>query len=103
MEKIEIPDRLKQDNGGKFIKIPEGNFDVEISVDSIRLMDYYDTFCILSGDSDFAYLARFLALKRKKIIVIASGNVFHTLEERADLHINAQKIKMDITCVKHFG
>jgi uncharacterized LabA/DUF88 family protein len=91
-----------QDYGGKFIKIPKGNFDVEISVDSMKLLDYYDTFCIFSGDSDFAYLIQYLSGKRKKIIVFASGNIYHTLKERADLYINAQKIKSIITREKKF-
>ena len=97
---IEILDMLEHDDGGNFIKIPKGNFDVEISVDSVKLLDYYDTFCIFSGDSDFAYLVRFLKSKGKKIIVVASGNVYHTLKEQADLYINAQQIKGDIACTK---
>jgi uncharacterized LabA/DUF88 family protein len=92
--------RLENDGGGYFVKIPKGNFDVEISIDSIRLMDHYNTFCIFSGDSDFAYLAKFLKQKGKKIMVIASGNVFHTLKEQSDLYINAQQIKGEITCLK---
>jgi uncharacterized LabA/DUF88 family protein len=91
---------IKRDDTGKFIEIPKSNFDVEISVDSIRLLDKYNTFCLLSGDSDFARLAGFLKRKQKKIIVIASGQVFHTLKNTADLYINAQKIKADITVVK---
>jgi len=46
-------------------------------------------------------LAKFLKQKGKKIIVIASGNVFHTLKEQSDLYINAQRIKGEITCLKH--
>ena len=73
---------------------------MEISVDSIRLIEKYDTFCLLSGDSDFTRLAEFLKKKGKKIIVIASGQVFHTLKDVADLYINAQKIKGSITIIK---
>ena len=82
------------------IEIPKSNFDVEISVDAIRTLDRYDTFCLFSGDSDFAYLSRFLKRKGKNIIVIASGQVFHTLKEVADLYINAQQIKSDIASLK---
>lgn len=91
---------VMKDIEGKYIEIPKSNFDVEISVDSIRLLDNYDTFCLLSGDSDFAHLARFLKRRGKKIIVMASGQVFHSLKDIADLYINAQKIKADITSVK---
>lgn len=90
----------KKDSNGTYIEIPKSNFDVEISVDAIRLRDEYETFCLFSGDSDFTYLAGFLKKHKKKFIVIASGQVFHTLKELADLYINAQDIKGSITSVK---
>lgn len=92
--------KSKIDGQGRYIEIPKSNFDVEISVDAIRTIKEYDTFCIFSGDSDFTYLAQFLKRKGKRIIVIASGQVFHTLKEVADLYINAQSIKADVTSVK---
>ena len=91
---------VKEDTSGKFIEIPKSNFDVEISVDAIRLINKYDTFCLLSGDSDFARLTEFLKRQGKKIIIIASGQVFHTLKDIADLYINAQKIKAHIAQIK---
>lgn len=98
----DIPSTIcKQNENGKFIEVPKSNFDVEISVDSIRLINKYDTFCLLSGDSDFTYLARFLKRNGKKIIIIASGQIFHTLKDEADLYINAQKIKADIAEIKN--
>lgn len=90
----------KKDSIGVYIEIPKSNFDVEISVDAIRLLDKYDTFCLFSGDSDFTYLVRFLKKNKKKFIVVASGQVFHTLKELADLYINAQDVKSSITFVK---
>ena len=66
----------------------------------MRLMNKMDTFCLFSGDSDFTYLAQYLKRKGKKIIVIASGQVFHTLKDLADLYVNAQIIKSDITSIK---
>jgi len=92
---------IKKDTAGKaYIEIPKSNFDVEISVDALRSLEKYDTFCLFSGDSDFAYLAQYLKKKGKKIIVVASGQVFHTLKELADLYINAQDIKANITSIK---
>jgi len=91
---------IKEDIWGKFIEIPKSNFDVEISIDSMRLLNNYDTFCLLSGDSDFARLVEFLKKKGKRVIVVASGQVFHTLKDAADLYINAQKIKRLITAIK---
>ncbi len=91
---------VKEDLMGRYIEIPKSNFDVEISVDSIRLLDKYNTFCLLSGDSDFTYLNRFLKRRGKKIIVIAAGQILHSLKETADLYINAQTIKGSIAAVK---
>lgn len=93
--------QIKRDHtGAMYIEIPKSNFDVEISVDAIRLMQRYDTFCLFSGDSDFTYLAQHLKKNKKKVIVIASGQVFHTLKELADLYINAQMIKAHIARIK---
>lgn len=92
--------KIKSDMMGRYIEIPKSNFDVEISVDAVRCIENYDTFCLFSGDSDFAYLAQYLKKKYKKIIVVASGQVFHSLRELSDLYINAQDIKADITSVK---
>jgi uncharacterized LabA/DUF88 family protein len=90
----------KKDSKGTYIEIPKSNFDVEISVDAIRILDQYNTFCLFSGDSDFTYLAQFLKKKGKKVIVVASGQVFHTLKESSDLYINAQDIKGQISSIK---
>lgn len=91
---------LKENMSGKYIEIPKSNFDVEVSVDALRLMDRMDTFCLFSGDSDFTYLTQYLKRKGKKIIIIASGQIFHTLKDLADLYINAQTIKRDIASIK---
>ncbi len=76
---------------------------MEISIDAIRLLKEYDTFCLFSGDSDFSYLAWFLKKNKKKFIVVASGQIFHTLIELADLYINAQLIKDSITNIKNLA
>lgn len=94
------PVGVKKNVSGKYIEIMKSNFDVEVSVDALRLIDDFDTFCIFSGDSDFTYLAQYLKRKGKKIIVIASGQVFHTLKDLATLYINAQAIKVDIASIK---
>lgn len=91
---------LKENLSGKYIEIPKSNFDVEVSVDALRLTDKFDTFCLFSGDSDFTYLAQYLKRKGKRVVVIASGQIFHTLKDLADLYINAQTIKGDIASIK---
>ena len=91
---------LEHDRIGTFIKIPKCNFDVEICVDSIKLLDDYDTLCLFSSDADFVHLARFLKSKKKKIILVKGGYIHHSLHEIADLIINAQDIKNYISVIK---
>lgn len=63
-------------------------------------MDKYDTLCLLSGDSDFARLTEYIKKRGKKIIVIASGQIYHELKKTANLYINAQQIKTHIVSIK---
>lgn len=91
---------IQTDVSGSYIKIPKCNFDVEIAVDSMRLMEDYDTLCLFSGDSDFARLAYYLKKRGKKIIVMASGQIYHELKKAADLYINAQQIKAYVVSIK---
>lgn len=91
---------LHCDGERNFIYIPKCNFDVEISVDAIKIIDHYDTFCLLSSDADFVHLARFLKEKGKRIILIKGGFVVRQLKDIADLVINAQDIKKHIAIVK---
>lgn len=91
---------VNQDGHGRYIYIPKCNFDIEICIDAIRLLDKYDTFCLFSSDADFTYLLDFLKRKKKKIILFSAGYITHRLKEKADLNINAQKIKKEITFIK---
>ncbi len=86
--------------GKKYIEIRKCNFDVEISVDAIKMMNYYDTFCIFSGDADFVYLNNFLKKRGKKIIIVKGGYITNKLRKTADLVINAQKIKKHIAKIE---
>ena len=89
---------LQQDSQGKkFVEIRKCNFDVEIAVDAIKMLKHYDTFCIYSGDADFAYLNNFLRKKGKKVIIIKAGFITSKLRKSADLVINAQLIKKHIS------
>lgn len=91
----------KQDGDGKkFVEIRKCNFDVEIAVDAIKMMEHYDTFCLFSGDADFAYLNSFLRKKGKKIIIFKGGYITTKLRNTADLVLNAQQIKKDIVRIE---
>ncbi|MBU3999984.1 NYN domain-containing protein, partial [Patescibacteria group bacterium] len=63
-------------------------------------LEKYDTFCLLSSDADFAALAEFLKRRGKKFILISAGYVSHWLKDKADLNINAQRIKREIAVIK---
>ena len=91
---------IKNDNTGKHIIIPKSNFDVEITLDSIRWAEKYGTFCLLSGDADFAPLLRYLKGLGKKTILIKGGFIQDELRRFADVVINAQDIKKYIAIKK---
>lgn len=81
------------DNDGIYVHIPKCNFDVEISVDSMRLIDTYDTLAIFSSDADFISLIRFLKARGKKVILFKGGFITSDLRKGVDKVINAQNIK----------
>jgi len=104
---------LQHDAKGDFIRIPKCNFDVEICVDAIRLVENYDTFCLFSSDADFVHLTRILKkgikinvdskkviIPSKKIILVKGGYIHHSLHDVADLIISAQDIKKYIAIKK---
>ncbi len=87
-------------DGNNYIEIRKCNFDVEISVDAIKMLNHYDTFCIFSGDADFVYLNNFLKKKGKKVIIIKGGYIMTKLRKSANLVINAQNIKKHIAKIE---
>lgn len=87
----------KDKDGKNYVEIRKCNFDVEISVDALKMLGHYDTFCIFSGDADFVYLNNFLRKKGKKVIIVKGGYITTKLRESANLIINAQNIKKHIT------
>lgn len=92
---------IHSDDHGDFVFIPKCNFDVEISVDAMRLADTYDTLCLLSSDADFAALIQCLKSKQKKrTILIKGGRIDGSLGRLLDLKIDASQIKVYITQIK---
>lgn len=95
-EQMPIKHVAMDEDGKCYVEIRKSNFDVEISVDAIKMLEHYNTFCIFSGDADFVYLNNFLRKKGKKIVIIKGGYILTKLRESADLVINAQTIKKHI-------
>lgn len=91
---------IQSDATGSYITIPKSNFDVEITLDVIRTAGRYNTLCLLSGDSDFAPLLRYVKNLGKKTILIKSGFIQDNLRRFSDIVINAQDIKPHIAFQK---
>ncbi len=93
--------RIVHHDGAKdFVYIPKCNFDVEMAIDAVRLMENYDTICLFSGDADFAALLAYLKRRGKKVVLIKSGHIAGTLRKHTDLVINASQIRTEIAYVK---
>jgi uncharacterized LabA/DUF88 family protein len=63
---------LKKIMDKRVFKKHKGSLDVEITVDAMRNIAHYDVFVLLSGDSDFVYLLKYLREQGKRILVIST-------------------------------
>lgn len=99
-ESLGITRTVKKDSIGNYITIPKSNFDVEITLDVIRLAGRYHTLCLLSGDADFAPLLRYVRNLGKKTILIKAGFIQDNLRRFSDIVINAQDVKSHIAIKK---
>src|SRR3989344_7426956 len=88
------------DADGIYIQLPKCNFDVEITVDAIRLKENYDTLALFSSDADFVSLSRYLRKNEKKVILFKGGHITSDLRNATDKVINAQNIKRHIVKLK---
>ena len=91
---------LLADAQGIYIELPKCNFDVEISVDATKILEKYETFCLLSGDADFMYLNTYLRSKGKKVVLLKSGHITRQLRSSANLVISASDIKRHIVRIE---
>lgn len=88
------------DSEGIYIQLPKCNFDVEMTVDAIRLTEHYDTLALFSSDADFVSLARYLRKNGKKVILFKGGHITSDLRRESDKVVNAQNIKRHIVQLK---
>ncbi len=75
-------------------ELRKANFDVEISVDVIKMLNKFDTLILFSGDSDFDYLIKSLRIVNKRVIVISSR--YHVSKElvlSSTKYIDLKKLK----------
>ncbi len=74
--------------------IRKANFDVEIAVDVMEMINGFDTLVLFSGDSDFDYLLRKLRNKSKYVLVVSSKHhISKELIENSDKYIDIKKLK----------
>ncbi|MDP2910622.1 MAG: NYN domain-containing protein [bacterium] len=74
--------------------IRKANFDVEIAVDAMEMINKFDTLVLFSGDSDFDYLLKKLRSKNKNVLVISSKyHISKELIENSDKYIDIKKLK----------
>lgn len=63
----------------------KANFDVELTIDAVDLRDNFNTFILLSGDSDFAPLVVYLRRNGKRVFVLSTrGAVSKELVDESD-------------------
>ena len=63
----------------------KGNCDVELTIDMIDLIPAYDTAILLSGDSDFAPLIKYVQKHNKKVIAISTrGHISKEIIQSSD-------------------
>jgi len=88
---------VKEIRTGKARVIRKANFDVEMAVDAMEMLDSYDTLVLFSGDSDFAYLVRHLQSKGKQVVVCSMrGSVSRELIGSAGRYLDIRKLGWDI-------
>ena len=75
----------------------KGNRDVEMAIDIVNQSKNYDEAAILSGDSDFLALLRFIHSRSKKVFIYSSrNNISSELRTGGDGYTDILKISADI-------
>lgn len=83
------------------VQLPDGskkaNLDVEIAVDLMALVDYYDTAVLVSGDGDLAYAVDAVSYRGARIEVVSLRSMTSdSLINVADRYIDLDQIREDI-------
>lgn len=83
------------------VQLPDGtkkaNLDVEIAVDLVALVDYYDTAILVSGDGDLSYAADAASYRGSRIEVVSlRAMTSDSLINVADRYIDLEGVKDDI-------
>ncbi len=79
---------------GITIEQPKCNLDIEMALDIYRGLDEYDSYILISGDSDFESILKFARAEGKHITIISlrkftSGEVI----KNSDLYVNLKSLE----------
>jgi uncharacterized LabA/DUF88 family protein len=75
----------------------KGNMDVEMTIDALHYLDYYDTAVFFTGDSDFLALVAYLRRGEKKVYIVSSkNNVSEELRTGGDGYFDVLTLSGDI-------
>src|SRR3989338_1269047 len=87
---------IKDDREATYGGHHKGNIDVELTIDAVHFRDYFDSFVLLSGDSDFEALIKYLKKFGKRCLVISTkGHVSIELIRQAKF-VDLRKIRKEI-------
>lgn len=83
------------------VQLPDGskkaNLDVEIAVDLVALVNYYDTAVLVSGDGDLAYAADAASYRGARVEVVSLRSMTSdSLINVADRYIDLEGVKDEI-------
>ena len=74
----------------------KGNVDVDLTIDAVHFRDDYSTFVLLSGDSDFESLIKYLKAFKKRCIVMSTKDHISIELLRQAKFIDFKKIRKQI-------
>ena len=86
----------------KYIKtkkgtVLKGNLDIELVFDILTLQNNFDSCILMSGDSDFEIVLKYLRSSKKKVVVISTkGHVSIELIRNCDKYVDLKKLKQFI-------
>lgn len=87
-----IKDESDKEYGGHH----KGNIDVDLTIDAVHFKDEYDSFVLLSGDSDFESLLKYLKAHGKRCIVLSTKNHVSIELTRQAKFIDFKKLKKEL-------
>lgn len=87
---------IKDENDKLYGGHHKGNIDVDLTIDAVHYRDDYNTFILLSGDSDFESLIKYLKTFKKRCIVMSTkGHISIELLKQAKF-VDFKKIRKEI-------